>query len=99
LAPNAPLRIYLKEEKRVIVKILNKAEARELKEQLKEHIVERIQQAVDGKTAGYKILAVRQLRSGDLVVYMNSLVRKKEMEIQKSWAEAIALSAVIRKKT
>jgi hypothetical protein len=32
LAPDAPLRIHLKEEKRVTVKILNKAEAREFKE-------------------------------------------------------------------
>jgi hypothetical protein len=32
LAPDAPLRVHPKEEKRVTVKILNKAKARELKE-------------------------------------------------------------------
>jgi hypothetical protein len=99
LAPDAPLRIHPKEEKRVTVKIPNKAEARELKEQSKEHIVGRIQQAAGGKTAGHKVLAVRQLRSGDLVVHMDSPAGKKEMETQKSWAEAIAPSAVIRKRT
>jgi hypothetical protein len=84
LAPDAPLKIYPKEEKRVTVKIPNKAEARELKEQSKEHIVGRIQQAAGGKTAGHKVLAVRQLRSGDLVVHMDSPAGKKEMETQKS---------------
>jgi hypothetical protein len=99
LAPDAPLRIHPKEEKRVTVKILNKAEARELKEQSKEHIVGRIQQAAGGNTAGHKVLAVRQLRSGDLVVHIDSPAGKKEMESQKSWAEAIAPSAVVRKRT
>jgi hypothetical protein len=30
---------------------------------------------------------------------MDSLVGKKEMETQKNWAEVIALSAVVRKRT
>jgi hypothetical protein len=58
-APDAPLRMHPKEEKRVTVKIPNKTEARELKEQSKKHIIRRIQQAAGGKTAGHTVLAVR----------------------------------------
>jgi hypothetical protein len=47
----------------------------------------------------YIVLAVRQLKSSNLVVHMNSAAGKKKMEKQKSWAEVIYLSAVARKRT
>ena len=62
------------------MKILNKTEAEEIRHQAKEDIVARIQQSAGGQHTAYTVLAVRQLRSGDLVVYMDSLVGKKEME-------------------
>ena len=40
----------------------------------------RIQQSVGGQYAAHTVLAVRQLRSGDLVVYMDSSAGKKELE-------------------
>jgi hypothetical protein len=39
------------------------------------------------------------LKSGDLVIYINSVAEKKEIKKQKSWAETICLSAVARKRT
>jgi hypothetical protein len=45
------------------------------------------------------VLAVRQLKSGDLAVHMDSAAGKREMEEKKEWAKAIASSAETRKKT
>jgi hypothetical protein len=61
--------------------------------------VARIQRVVGEKTANHTVLAVRQLRSGDLVVYMDSTAGKKEIETRTGWAESITLSAVVRKRT
>jgi hypothetical protein len=99
VAWNAPLKIHPKEEKRVTVKIPNKTETQTIKQQTKEEIVARIQQAAGGKTANHTVLAVRQLRSGDLVVHMDSSAGKKEMETQTGWVKSIAPSAVVRKRT
>jgi hypothetical protein len=62
-------------------------------------MVARIQRVVGEKTANHTVLAVRQLRSGDLVVHMDSTAGKKEMETRTGWAESIAPSAVVRKRT
>jgi hypothetical protein len=61
--------------------------------------VARIQRVVGEKTANHTILAVRQLRSGDLVVHINSTAGKKKIKTRTGWAESITLSAVIRKRT
>lgn len=81
------------------MKILHKAEAEEIRHQAKEDIVARIQQSAGGQHAAHTVLAVRQLRSGDLVVHMDSSAGKKEMEKQQSWIEVICPSAVARKRT
>lgn len=100
VAWDAPPKIHPKEEKRITVKIPDKAEAHEIKRQSKEEIVARIQRVVGGETADHKVLAVRQLRSGDLIVHMDSAAGKKEMETRTGWAaESIAPSAVVRKRT
>jgi hypothetical protein len=59
----------------------------------------RIQQSAGGEYTAYIIVAVRQLKSGDLVVYINSSAGKREIEKQKSWVELICPSAVVRKRT
>jgi hypothetical protein len=99
VALDAPQKIHLKKEKRVTIKISNKTEAEVIRHQVKEEIVARIQQCAGGKDASHTVLVVRQLKSGDLVVHMDSAAGKKEIEKQKSWAEAIYLSAVARKRT
>jgi hypothetical protein len=96
---NIPQKLHPKEEKRVTIKIPNKSEAEEIRHQAKEDIVARIQQSAGGQHAAHTVLAVRQLRSGDLVVHMDSLTGKKEMERQQSWIGAICPSAVVRKRT
>jgi hypothetical protein len=99
VAWNAPQKIHPKEEKRITVKIPNKSETRAIKNQLKEEIVARIQRVVGEKTTNHTVLAVRQLRSGDLSVYIDSSAGKKELETRTGWAESIAPSAVVRKRT
>jgi hypothetical protein len=99
VAWNAPQKMHPKEEKRIIVKIPNKSEAQAIKDQSKEEIVARIQRVVGEKTANHTVLAVRQLRSGDLLVHMDSSAGKKELETRTGWAESIAPSAVVRKRT
>jgi hypothetical protein len=84
MALDAPQKIHSKKEKRVTIKILNKTEAEVIRHQTKEKIVARIQQCVGGKNASHTILAVRQLKSGDLIVHMNSAAEKKEIKKQKS---------------
>jgi hypothetical protein len=80
VALDAPQKIHPKEEKRVTIKILNKTEAEIIRHQVKEEIVARIQQCAGGKDASHTVLAVRQLKSGDVVVHMDSAAGKKEME-------------------
>ena len=96
---DTPQKIHPKEEKRVTVKIPNKMEAEEIRHQAKEGIEARIQQSAGGQHAAHTVLAVRQLRSGDLMVHMDSSAGKKEMERQQSWIGAICPSAVVRKRT
>jgi hypothetical protein len=84
VALDAPQKIHPKEEKRVTIKIPNKEEAEVVRRQAKEEIVTRIQQSAGGEHAAYTVVAVRQLKSGDLVVHMNSSAGKKEMKRQKS---------------
>jgi hypothetical protein len=83
VALNAPQKIHLKKEKRVTIKIPNKTEAEIIKYQAKEKIVARIQQCAGEKDASYTILAVRQLKSGNIVVYINSTAGKKEIKTEK----------------
>jgi hypothetical protein len=99
VAWDAPQKVHPKEEKRITVKIPNKSEARAIKDQSKEEIVARIQRVVGEKTANHTVLAVRQLRSGDLVVHIDSTAGKKNIETRTGWAESIAPSAVVRKRT
>jgi hypothetical protein len=47
---------------------------------VKEEIVTRIQQSAGGEHMAYTVVAVRQLKSGNLVVHINSSAGKKEME-------------------
>ena len=59
----------------------------------------RIQRVVGEKTTNHTVLAVRQLRSSDLIVHIDSSAGKKEIETRTDWAEFIAPSAVVRKRT
>jgi hypothetical protein len=72
--------------KRVTIKIPNKTEAEDIRHQAKEEIVARIQQCAGGKDASHTVLAVRQLKSGDLVVHMETNLagyrtRRKDEEL------------------
>ncbi len=98
-AQNSPLPIPPKEEKSVIVKITNKEEEKNIKSQSRKDIAQRIQHAAGGSQAAHTVLAVRQLKSGDLAVHMDSAAGKREMEEKKEWIKAIAASAETRKKT
>jgi predicted MarR family transcription regulator len=80
MALDAPQKIHPKKEKRVTIKILNKTEAEIIRHQTKEKIVARIQQCVNGKNASHTVLAIRQLKSGDLIVHMDSAAGKKEIK-------------------
>jgi hypothetical protein len=80
VALDAPQKIHSKKEKRVTIKIPNKTEAEVIRHQAKEEIVARIQQCADGKNASHTVLAVRQLKSGDLIVHMNNVAEKKEIK-------------------
>jgi hypothetical protein len=81
---DAPQKIHPKEEKRVTVKIPDKKEADVIKHQSKEEIVARIQQRADGKDGSHTVLAVRQLRSGDLVIHMDSPTGKKRWKTRRA---------------
>jgi hypothetical protein len=96
---DTPPRAHPKEEKSVIIKITDKDEAKNIKNQSRKDIAHRIQHAAGGAQAAHTVLAVRQLKSGDLAVHMDSAAGKKEMEEKKEWAKAIAPSAETRKKT
>jgi hypothetical protein len=99
LAQDTLPRIHPKEEKSVIVKFTDQTEAQVIKGQSKKDIAQRIQAAAGGAQANHTVLAVRQFKSGDLAVHMDSAAGKKEMEEKKEWIKAIAPSAVTRKKT
>jgi hypothetical protein len=74
------LTVYSDPFRSLTIKIPNKTEAEDIRHQTKEEIVARIQQCADGKDASHKVLAVRQLKSGDLIVHMDNAAGKKEME-------------------
>ena len=94
----APL-AHPREEKRVIVRIPNKAEADALKEQPREEIVQRIQRGIGAEYTDRRVIAVRKLRSGDLAIHTDSVAAKQNMERETSWATEIAPGAVVRKRT
>ncbi len=70
-AQNTPPLTHPKEEKSIIVKITDKDEAKNVKNQSRKDIAHRIQQAAGGTQAAHTVLAVRQLKSGDLAVHMD----------------------------
>jgi hypothetical protein len=88
-----------KDEKRVIVKIFNKSEAKDIQNQSRKDIIHRIQHAAGGTQAKHSVLAVQQLKSGDLAVHMDSIEGREEMEKKENWIKAIAPSAVTKQKT
>jgi hypothetical protein len=45
------------------------------------------------------VVAVRKLKSGDLAIYVDSTMTKKEIETTVDWANRIALGAVVKKRT
>ena len=98
-AHDTPTVTHPKTEKSVIIKITDKDEAKNIKSQSRKDIAYRIQHAAGGAQAAYTVLAVRQLKSGDLAVHMDSVAGRKEMEEKKEWIKAIALSAIARKET
>jgi hypothetical protein len=96
---DSPPFVRPKDEKRVIVKITNKSEVKNIQSQSKKDIIQRIQHAAGGTQATHTVLAVQQLKSGDLAVHMDSIEGRKEIEKQEDWIKAIASSAVTKQRT
>jgi hypothetical protein len=68
------------EEKRIIIHLPDTTTAETVGEQSREEIIERIRGDAGAAPANRQVVAVRKLKSGDLAVYVNNLVAKKEME-------------------
>ena len=64
------------------MRIPNKEEAEEVKRQIREEIIKRIQRVADALKENHAILAVSKLKSGDLTIHTNSPAAKEEMETE-----------------
>jgi hypothetical protein len=89
----------LTEEKRIIIHLSNTTTAEIVREQSREEIIKRIREGAGAAPANRQIVAVRKLKSGDLAVYVDSTMTKKEMETTVNWANRIAPGAVVKKRT
>jgi hypothetical protein len=87
------------EEKRIIVHLPDTTTAEIIGEQSREEIIERIREGAGAAPANRQVVAVRKLKSGDLAVYVDSTMTKKEMETTVDWANRIAPGAVVKKRT
>jgi hypothetical protein len=68
------------EEKRIIVHLPDTTTAEIVGEQLREKIIERIREGAGAAPTNHQVIAVRKLKSGDLAVYIDSTITKKEIE-------------------
>jgi hypothetical protein len=51
-----------------------------IREQSQEEIIKRIKRGAEATLTNHQVIIVRKLRSGDLAVYMNSILVKKEIK-------------------
>jgi hypothetical protein len=72
--------MIITEDKRIIVYLSDAITAETISGQSREKIIKRITKSVDAAPANRQVVAVRKLRSGDLVIFMNSPAAKKEIE-------------------
>ena len=72
----------LRDERRIVVRIASKEEAKALKEQLREEIASRIQRVVDEAYKSHKVVTVQKLKSSNLAIYVNSPIVKKDLEVE-----------------
>jgi hypothetical protein len=66
--------------------------------QLREKIIERIREGADAASTNRQIIVIRKLKNGDLAIYINSMMTKKEIKTTVDWANRITLDAVIKKR-
>ena len=77
-----PLATRLRDERRIMVRIASKEEAETLKEQSREEIADRIQQAAGETQDNLKVDAIQKLKSGDIAIHVDSSKTKKDLEAE-----------------
>jgi hypothetical protein len=87
------------EEKRILVRIPDKDQMKEINEQSREEIIKRIRDNAGASQEDRQVIAVRKLKSGDLAVHVNNSKTKRDMEETQEWAKRIAPAAEVRKRT
>jgi hypothetical protein len=68
------------EEKRIIVHLPDTTTAEIVGEQSREEIIERIREGAGAAPTNHQVVVMRKLKSGDLAVYVDSTMTKKEIE-------------------
>jgi hypothetical protein len=71
-----------RDERRIMVRIASKEEAEALKEQSREEIAERIQQAAGETQDNLKVVAIQKLKSGDIAIHVDSSKIKRDLEAE-----------------
>jgi hypothetical protein len=74
------LSIDITEEKRIIIRLSNIIMAETISGQLREKIIKRITEGVDAAPANRQVVAIRKLRSKNLVIFIDSPAAKKEIK-------------------
>jgi hypothetical protein len=79
--------------------VLNPDEASITKKLSAEDVIAKIKQNIDTSPALSKVIAVKKLASGDVILYTASTADKFALQQETSWVSKIALSAQIHHKT
>ena len=62
---------------------------------LQDQVTSHIHAATDLNIAAIQVMAAKQLRSGDLAVYTQTVMKKKALQINSSWTKAFEASKVV----
>jgi hypothetical protein len=68
------------EEKKIIIHLPDTTTAEIIRDQSREKIIERIREGAGAAPTNRQMIAVRKLKSGDLIIYINSTMTKKEIK-------------------
>lgn len=88
-----------KEQTQILIKIMDKPEAEEIKGISNEEIIARASRDDSESTATRNIIAARKLPSGDILIYTDSVEGKRRLEKEQGWEKKICPTAEIRQKS
>jgi hypothetical protein len=99
LAPHETPKESARISKEILVKVLSPEEANTNKKLSAEDLIAKIKQGADTTPALRKVIAVKKLASGDIILHTENTADKLALEQETNWVSRIAPSAHIHHKT